>query len=50
MWVECSFARCKNDRQRLAVEKSLKECIEAARDSNTLWTIDWKAKPLASRK
>ena len=48
-WVERSFSQCKNDVERGHVQESLKERIQTANTTGTLWSTDWTTEPLARR-
>ncbi|XP_078429823.1 SAC3/GANP/Nin1/mts3/eIF-3 p25 family isoform X2 [Wolffia australiana] len=45
-YVERSFARCKDDAQRLSNQNILKEIITKATADGTLFTQDWDTEPL----
>ena len=48
-WVERSFGQCKNDVERGCVQDSLKERIQTANTTGTLWSTDWTTEPLARK-
>uniref|UniRef100_A0A1D1YV28 Leukocyte receptor cluster member 8 n=1 Tax=Anthurium amnicola TaxID=1678845 RepID=A0A1D1YV28_9ARAE len=45
-YVERSFARCKDDEQRLSNQNTMKEIITKASADGTLYTRDWDTEPL----